>query len=95
MSEQPKGQSKGRENNAATSDYPDVSSVSPQDYPPAGRDDAIERTGRTEEVAGESRSFDNGTGNPEPRQGAGDTSAPPSTNDGRLGPQGDPAEGKP
>jgi len=33
-------------------------------------------------------------GNPDPPQGAGDTSAPAATNDGRMGPQGDPAEGK-
>ena len=32
--------------------------------------------------------------NPEPRRGAGDTSAPPSTTEGRIGPQGDPVEGK-
>ncbi len=34
------------------------------------------------------------TGNPQPRQGAGDGSAPKSVNDGRLGPGADPAEGK-
>jgi hypothetical protein len=34
------------------------------------------------------------TGNPAPRQGAGDGSAPPSTNEGRIDPGGDPAEGK-
>ena len=82
MSEQPKGQSQGRENNAATSDYPDVSNVKPQDYPAA-------RDGE-EKAAVEGRSFDN----PAPRQGAGDSSVPPATNQGRLGPEGDPAEGK-
>jgi len=86
MSEQPKGQSKGREDNAATSDYPDVSNVRPTEYP-AVRDGE-------ETAAAEGRSFDNGAGNPAPRQGAGDSSVPPATNDGRLGPEGDPAEGK-
>jgi hypothetical protein len=95
MSDQPKDQSEGREKNAAASAPPGVSNVSPQDYPSAGRDDAIERTGRTEEVAGEGRSFDSKTGNPAPKQGAGDASAPSSTSEGLMGPQGDPAEGKP
>jgi len=82
MSEQSKGQSRGRENNAATSDFPDVSKVKPQDYPAA-------RDGE-EKAAVEGRSFDN----PAPRQGAGDGSVPASTSEGRTGPQGDPAEGK-
>ena len=34
------------------------------------------------------------SGNPKPRQGAGDGSAPSSVNEGRLGPGADPAEGK-
>ena len=42
---------------------------------------------------GESRSFEGPKGNPAPRQGAGDTS-PVATNEGRLGPQSDPVEGK-
>jgi hypothetical protein len=83
MSEQPKGQSEGREKNAASADYPEVSEVTPQAYPSAGKDDTVEP-----------RSFDNRTGNPDPPQGAGDTSVPPATNEGRTGPQGDPAEGK-
>ena len=85
MSEQPKGQSEGREKNAATSDYPGVSEVSPQDYPSVRRDDGVEPAGR----AGDDKAA-----NPKPPQGAGDTSAPPSGKAGRLGPQGDPAEGK-
>jgi hypothetical protein len=94
MSEQPKGESEGRKENAATADYPGVSEVTPQDYPRARSDEAVERTGRTEEVVGEDRSFGNATGNPEPPQGAGDGSVPASTNEGRTGPQGDPAEGR-
>lgn len=34
------------------------------------------------------------TGNPQPRQGAGDGAPPASTHEGRLGPGSDPAEGK-
>jgi hypothetical protein len=94
MSDQQKDESKGRRDNAATADYPDVSQVTPQAYPAVNQRDAVERTGRTEEVTGEDRSFETATGNPKPRQGAGDGSAPPSTNEGRVGPQGDPAEGK-
>jgi len=53
-------------------------------YPSVGQDDAVE---------GEGRSF--ADGNPQPRQGAGDTTAvPPSANEGRLGPGADPVEGK-
>jgi hypothetical protein len=60
--------------------------VKPQDYPAARDGD--------EKAAVEDRSFDKATGNPAPRQGAGDTSVPASTNDGRTGPQGDPVEGR-
>jgi hypothetical protein len=93
MSEQQDGQSKGREDNAATTDYPEVSNVKPESYPAVDQRDAVERTGRTEQTTGEDRSFEP-PANPEPRRGAGDTSAPPSTTEGRIGPQGDPVEGK-
>ncbi|HEY8004335.1 MAG TPA: hypothetical protein VIE16_08910 [Phenylobacterium sp.] len=88
MTEQPKDESEGRQENAATADYPGVSEVTPQDYHPARTDAAVER-------AGEQRSFGDATGNPQPPQGAGDGSAPASPDGGRTGPQGDPAEGKP
>lgn len=65
----------------------------PERYPAVRQDDAVERTGRTGQVAGEDRAFQD-TGNPEPRQGAGDTTVPPSANEGRLGPGSDPVEGK-
>lgn len=94
MTGQPKGESEGRKDNAASSRYPGVSEVTPQDYPSARRDESVERTGRAEEVVGEDRSFGNATGNPEPPQGAGDSSVPAATNEGRTEPQADPAEGK-
>ena len=49
------------------------------------RDPAVDQT---DGVHSETRTF-----NPAPRQGAGDTS-PVATNEGRLGPGADPAEGK-
>ena len=45
MSEQPKDESEGRKENAATSDYPGVSEVTPQAYPAARSDDSVGRTG--------------------------------------------------
>jgi hypothetical protein len=39
------------------------------------------------------RTFGGGSGNPQPRQGAGDPS-PRSNNEGNLGPGGDPVEGR-
>lgn len=61
-------------------------------WPSVRQDDAVERTGRTEQV----RSFDPDADAPTPgdediAQGEG---APPATNEGKLGPAGDPAEGK-
>ncbi|MFI4966520.1 MAG: hypothetical protein ACHP9T_14275 [Caulobacterales bacterium] len=93
MTDRDKAQSQGRTDNAAEPKAPGTSEVSPQAYPATRPDDSIERTGRSEGVGGERRSFDKVTGNPAPRQGAGDGS-PTAANDGRLGPQGDPAEGK-
>jgi hypothetical protein len=63
VSDDGKGQSKGREDNA----------VQPLESP------------------GESRSFDPSVSAPAPRQGGGDAS---EIDEGRLGPRGDPAEGK-
>jgi hypothetical protein len=81
-------QTGGREANAAQPLNASDNEQGPERYPPVRQDDAVE-TGET------ARSFDTGSNNPEPRQGAGDTTTPSSTNDGRLGPGGDPAEGKP
>lgn len=74
----------GRRENAAQPLNASENKGGPERYPSVRQDDAVE---------GESRSFES-TGNPEPRQGAGDTTVPPSANEGRLGPGADPAEGK-
>ena len=67
----------------------------PERYPSVRQDDAVERTGRTEELTGEPepRSFDPRADAPTPRQGAGDGSAA-GGQQGFEGPAGDPAEGK-
>lgn len=80
-------QTGGRKANAAQPLNSAGDNAGAERYPPVRQDDSVE-TGR------ESRSFGGDTGNPAPRRGAGDTSAPPSSNDGRLGPGADPAEGK-
>lgn len=85
-----KVQTAGRETNAAQPLNAAPDNAGPERYPSAGRDDSVERTGRTAQVAGEDRDFR--PQNPEPRQGAGD--GPASTTDGRLGPGADPVEGK-
>jgi hypothetical protein len=77
-------QTEGREANAAQPLNEADGNAGAERYPPVRSDDAVD--------AAEERSFDRG--NPEPRQGAGDGSAPASANDGRLGPGGDPVEGK-
>jgi len=74
----------GRRENAAQPLNESDNRRGPERYPSVRQDDAVEA---------ETRSFEK-TGNPEPRQGAGDTTAPPSTNEGRTGPAADPAEGK-
>ena len=91
----------GREANAATplggAPGTDSGEGGAERYPAVRQDDAVERTGRTEQVTGESaepRSFDPAADAPNPPQGAGDTSAPVATNEGRLGPEADPVEGK-
>ena len=83
-----KMQTGGRKANAAQPLNASDNEAGPERYPPVRQDDAVE-TGEA------TRSFDTGSNNPQPRQGAGDTSAPASTSEGRLGPGGDPAEGKP
>ena len=79
-------QTGGRKENAALPLNTSKNERGAERYPPVLQDDAVE-------APGEERSFG---GKPQPKQGAGDSSAPPvSTNEGRLGPGGDPAEGKP
>ena len=85
-----KVQTAGRAANAAQPLNAAPDNAGAERYPPAGRDDSVERTGRTEQVRGEDRAFS--PSNPEPRQGAGD--GPASTTDGRMGDGADPVEGK-
>jgi hypothetical protein len=75
-------QSGGRQENAAQPLNAAEDRGGPERYPPVDRSDAVE-----------SRSFDPAADAPTPRQGAGDAS-PKATQQGRLGPEGDPAEGK-
>jgi hypothetical protein len=77
----------GREQNAAVPISETPARATPERYPAVSKDDSVE-------APGESRSFDSETGNPEPRQGAGDGGPDPSVNQGHMGPGGDPAEGK-
>jgi hypothetical protein len=81
-----KVQTQGRKDNAAQPLDASKNREGAERYPPVRQDDAVEA--RPEE----GRAFDP---NPKPRQGAGDGGAPPAANEGRLGPGGDPAEGKP
>jgi hypothetical protein len=76
-------QTQGRKANAAQPLDASDNEGGAERYPPTRQDDAVSE--------GEQRSF---AENPQPRQGAGDGGPPPSTNEGRLGPGGDPAEGK-
>jgi hypothetical protein len=64
--------------------------VRPQRYPPVNQTDGIEAAPDAAEVAGEARSFDPAAEGPEPR----DLGAENAVNERRLGPEGDPAEGK-
>jgi hypothetical protein len=81
-----KVQTQGRKDNAAQPIGASKNREGAERYPPVRQDDAVEAP------PGEDRAF---TANPRPRQGAGDGEAPPAANEGRLGPGGDPAEGKP
>jgi hypothetical protein len=87
-------QTTGREANGAQPLNAAPDNAGPERYPSAGRDDSVGRTGRTEQVSGEARAVDAHPDNPEPPQGAGDSSTPTSANEGRFGPGADPAEGK-
>jgi hypothetical protein len=88
-------QTDGRKDNAAQPLNAADKKGGPERYPAVRQDDAVEGPGLPEDLTAERRSFDPPKGAPSrPPQGAGDTS-PASTNNGRLGPAGDPAEGKP
>lgn len=76
-------QSEGRDQNAALPLNASDNKEGAERYPSVRQDDSVE-----------ARSFDPANQNPEPPQGAGDTSVPPSANEGHIGPGGDPAEGK-
>src|SRR4051794_25664757 len=83
------GQTAGREANAAQPHQALGEHATPERYPSVRQDDSIESPG---EGSGEHRSFAPRADAPTPRQGAGDTS--PAINQGRLGPEADPVEGK-
>ena len=89
-------QTDGRKDNAAQPLDAADKKGGPERYPAVRQDDAVEAPGSTEDVTGERRSFDPPRTAPprppRPPQGAGD--APVSTNNGRMGPGADPAEGK-
>jgi len=79
-------QTEGRDANAAQPLNAADKNAGAERYPAVSKDDSVETP------PDEDRSFD--SGNPKPRQGAGDGPTPPSANEGRLGPGGDPVEGK-
>jgi hypothetical protein len=88
MADKDKIQTAGRKGNPARPQNVSDNKRGPERYPPVRQDDAVESAG-----TGERRSFDPSKDAPsQPPQGAGDTS--PSTASDRLGPRGDPAEGK-
>ncbi|MFN3583697.1 hypothetical protein [Phenylobacterium sp.] len=78
-------QSEGRRENAAQPLSASDNARGAERYPAVRQDDAVEA---------EPRAFGK-VGNPEPRQGAGDATVPPSAKASRMGPGGDPSEGKP
>jgi hypothetical protein len=95
MADENKIQSDGRDQNAAQPLNASDNDRGAERYPSVRQDDAVERTGRSGQVTGEGeRSFDPAADAPTPRQGAGDTTAPRTANEGHMGPGGDPAEGK-
>ena len=81
-----RNQTQGRKANAAQPLDAADDNKGAERYPKVSMDVSVEEPG-------EERCF--ADKNPQPRQGAGDTAPPVSTNEGRLGPGGDPAEGKP
>jgi hypothetical protein len=85
-----KMQTPGREDNAAAPAAASDKKGEPERYPTVRQDDAVEGLGLPED---ERRSFDPAKNAP-PRAPKGAEDAPVSTNNGRLGPGADPAEGK-
>ncbi|RAK57471.1 hypothetical protein [Phenylobacterium deserti] len=90
-----KVQTDGRQANGAQALNAGSDNGGVERYPSVRQDDAVEATGRTEQVTGESRSFDASAdaSTPEGEQAPPDASVPPSANEGRLGPGADPVEG--
>jgi hypothetical protein len=91
-----KAPSAGREADAAQPPNAAEDQGGPEPYPPVRQDEAIERTGLTEQV----RSFDPTDEAPTPGDLSGDIADDADTSgstrqSGFAGPQGDPAEGKP
>jgi hypothetical protein len=101
MADENKLQSEGRKENAAQPLNAAKDNAGAERYPSVDQHDAVERTGRGQAVAGEQASFQPGgetkirneTAPPEDASTDGDD-VPPSANEGRLGPGGDPVEGK-
>lgn len=101
MADEKNLQSEGRNDNAAQPLNAAKDNAGAERYPSVNQQDAVERTGRTGQVAGEHPSFQSGgetkirneTAPPEDASTDGDD-VPASANEGRLGPGGDPAEGK-
>lgn len=97
MADENKIQSEGRDGNAAQPLNAAKDNAGAERYPAVDQHDAVERTGRTEEVLGEGKSFDSPLQNESAGMGDATTDGeevPASANEGRLGPGGDPAEGK-
>jgi hypothetical protein len=101
MADEKNIQSEGRNDNAAQPLNAAKDNAGADRYPSVDQHDAIERTGRDQAVTGENPSFQPGgetktrneTAPPEDASTDGDD-VPSSANDGRLGPGGDPVEGK-
>ncbi|MFC3079373.1 hypothetical protein ACFODL_14840 [Phenylobacterium terrae] len=98
MADNDKLQSEGRDENAAQPLDAARKNAGAERYPSVDQHDAVERTGRSEQVTGEGRTFS--TPRQNEHEGMGDATTdgedvPHSANDGRLGPGGDPVEGKP
>ena len=89
-------QTAGRKANDAQPLHAAEDDGGPERYPSVRQDDAIERTGRAQEVIGqdgESRSFDPKSDIRTPTKEAGEAPAPEPTNEGKVGPGGKPAQG--
>jgi hypothetical protein len=87
MADEKNIQSEGRDANGAQPLNASDNKDGPERYPSVRQDDSVDS-------GAEQRSFDPSADAPTPRQGAGDGGAPASANEGRIGPGGDPAEGK-